>query len=134
MRSSAGYSLLEVMVAVVILTVCIVPMAGMFDAAARGGGEADGYSHARAQADANAERITALGYREAVRLYGPDGGTGCPTDAPDDGFTCAVESGFVDENLNRTEADNATRMLVTVRVGWDGHLYRQPLLLTADAP
>ena len=32
-KSTAGYSLVEVMVAIVVLTVAVVPMVGMFDAA-----------------------------------------------------------------------------------------------------
>ena len=58
----SGYSLVEVMVAMVVLTVAILPMVGMFDAAigaAKAGGD---YDEARACAVQRLERAKSLPY------------------------------------------------------------------------
>ena len=63
-KSTAGYSLVEVMVAIVVLTVAVVPMVGMFDAAIAADASAD-YDKARTCAIQKLEQLKSLPY-EAV--------------------------------------------------------------------
>ncbi|WP_162924420.1 type IV pilus modification PilV family protein [Rubrobacter indicoceani] len=130
----AGYSLLEVMVAVVILTVCIIPMAGMFDAAVgAGGGDLD---RARSQANRTVETVRALDYRTAVLRYGSGGAVACPggEEPGYEGSSCTLRAGFVDEELRLTDVRYGTRLLLEVRVEWDGKTHRQTALVAAVEP
>lgn len=129
-----GYSLLEVLVAIIILTVCIVPMVGMFDAAINASGTGSDYDRARSQANRSLEHLRALDYEEAVRLHGPGGSGGCPGDDPEDRFSCTLTATFVDEDLGPGGGGSGTRMMLDVEVTWEDNSYRQAGLVTADSP
>ena len=60
LRSESGYSLVEVMVAMMILAVAIIPMVGMFDAGLRAAVAGSNYDGARALANEKLEGIRAL--------------------------------------------------------------------------
>ena len=57
-----GYSLVEVLVAIAILSLAILPMVGMFDAALRAATLGSNYDRARALANEKLEEIRALPY------------------------------------------------------------------------
>lgn len=112
----AGYSVIEVLAAIVVLTVAILPMVGMFDAALGGTGASRDYDAARACANDTLERTRALPY-ETVRAGLPDGACERP------GFGYAVDEGFVDAGLQSVETDEGLLRL-TVTVSWrDGGSY-----------
>ncbi|HEX5848959.1 MAG TPA: hypothetical protein VFY59_07150, partial [Rubrobacter sp.] len=67
-----GYSIVEVMVAIVVLTVAIVPMAGMFGAAIEATDAGGEYDRARSCAVQRLEQIKSLPY-ESVEAGLPDG-------------------------------------------------------------
>ena len=107
-----GYSLVEVLAAIVVLTVAIIPMVGMFDAALGAVTASGDYDAARACAGQELEQIKSLPY-EAVG-GGPPGGA-CETS----GFAYEVNMEFVDAELQRVEEDRGlAKVRVTVR--WDG--------------
>ena len=112
-ESESGYSLVEVLAAIVILTAAIVPMVGMFDAALRATGASGDYDEARACAGQKLEQARSLPY-EAVSGGLPDG-----TCEPS-GFGYAVDEQPVGKNLrNLTEDNGLTRVTVTVTWGED---------------
>ena len=108
----SGYSLVEVLAAIVVLTVAIIPMVGMFDAALRAVTASGDYDAARACARQELEQIKSLPY-EAVG-GGPPGGICAPS-----GFSYEVDREFVDAELRRVEEDRGLAE-VTVTVRWDG--------------
>jgi prepilin-type N-terminal cleavage/methylation domain-containing protein len=76
LRDEPGYSLVEVLVAIVILSVAIIPMVGMFDAGLRAASTSGNYDTARALANSQLEQSKGLPY-ETVRTNFPSG-TGAP--------------------------------------------------------
>lgn len=105
-----GYSLVEVMAAIVVLTVAIVPMVGMFDAALRAVGTSGDYDVARACAGQKLEQFKSLPYEIVGGL--PDGV------CEPSGFGYEVDEEFVDSGLESAEGDQGlTKVTVTVR--WD---------------
>jgi prepilin-type N-terminal cleavage/methylation domain-containing protein len=111
-KSAAGYSLVEVMVAMVVLTVAVVPMVGMFDAAIRAADASADYDKARTCAVQKLEHLKSLPY-EAVE-GGLQGGV-CA--ASGFGYTIATES--IDTDLGDGSGEEGLTM-VTVTVDWDG--------------
>jgi hypothetical protein len=111
-RGDSGYSLAEVLAAIVVLTVAIIPMVGMFDAALRAVTASGDYDAARACAGQELEQIKSLPY-EAVGGGLPNG-----TCEPS-GFPYELDTEFVDAELRRVEEDRGLAT-VTVTVRWDG--------------
>lgn len=110
----SGYSVVEVLAAIVVLTVAILPMVGMFDVALRTTGASGDYDAARACANALLEEAKALPY-ESVRAGLPDGA------CEGSGFGYAFEEEFVDARLRSTGTDEGLiRLTVTVSWGEDG--------------
>lgn len=107
----AGQSLVEVMVAVVILTVAIVPMVGMFDAALQAIDASGDYDHARACAGQKLEQAKSLPY-ETVNVGLPDG------DCAEPGFDYAIDEEPVGTDLQEGSGDEGLTK-VTVTVNWD---------------
>lgn len=111
-ESESGYSLVEVLAAIFILTAAIIPMVGMFDAALRAVTTSGDYDAARACAGQKLEQAKSLPY-ETVSAGLPNG-----TCEPS-GFSYEVDEEFVDTQLQSVEGDQGlTRVTVTVR--WDG--------------
>ncbi len=115
-KSDSGYSLVEVMVALVVLTVAILPMIGMFESALRAATTSGDYDRARACANQRLEQAKSLPY-EVVKA-GPAEGVCEPS-----GFGYTVGTEFVDQDLQNV-GDDRGLMKVTVTVEWgDGNAY-----------
>lgn len=111
-RRESGYSLVEVMAAIVILTTAIIPMVGMFDAALRVVSTSGDYGVARACAGQKLEQLRSLPY-ETVSAGLPDG-----TCEPS-GLSYAFHEEFVSAELQGIQEDQGLTR-VTVTVSWDG--------------
>ncbi len=128
-NEEGGYSLIEAVVAILILAAAILPMASMFDSALTASQSGGDYDKARALAHAALEEIRALDYEEAVEEYESGTLSNCKSGK----FFCEVEAEFVDGNLVPT-LDSKTRMLVAVEVEWDGKSYETSGLVAASRP
>jgi prepilin-type N-terminal cleavage/methylation domain-containing protein len=111
-KSTAGYSLVEVMVAIVVLTIAVVPMVGMFDAAIGAADASADYDKARTCAVQKLEHLKSLPY-EAVE-GGLQGGVCTPSGF---GYTIAAQS--IGTDLGGGSGKEGLTM-VTVTVDWDG--------------
>lgn len=125
----SGYSLIEVVVAIIILAVAILPMASMFDSALNATQSGGDYDKARALAHQTLEEVRALDYERAAAEYGSGTVSSCASGK----FACEVEAEFVDEDL-QPGGGSRTRMLVAVEVGWDGKTYETVGLVAASRP
>lgn len=124
-----GYSLIEAVVAILILGVAILPMAAMFDSALTTSQTGGDYDKARALAHATLEEIRALDYERAVEEYEAGKLSNCASGK----FLCEVEAEFVDGTLAPT-SESKSRMLVKVVVDWDGKMYETSGLVAANRP
>jgi prepilin-type N-terminal cleavage/methylation domain-containing protein len=126
LKDQSGYSLVEVMVSIMILTVAIIPMVGMFDVGLRAASTSDNYDQARALANANLEAAKGMSFRQAASL------SSCPRDdAPN--FDCDVVTTYVHLISTGTgtarfaasgTGDPRDMVKVTVTVEWgDGSQY-----------
>ncbi len=129
MRSESGYSLIEVVVAILILAVAILPMASMFDSALNASQIGGDYDKARVLAHRSLEEIRALDYERAVEIYG----SSAPPVCGEGKFECGVEAEFVDESLSPTP-DSKSRMQIQVVVEWDEKTYETSGLVAAGRP
>ena len=136
LKDESGYSLVEVMVAIMLLTLAIVPMIGMFDAGLRAAVLGSNYDQARALAGEKLAEVQARPYGNTpdpapntVRgLYPPGSPRDCTasaTDSIDPLFTCRVEITYVRLGDSGVVPDpNArTMMQVEVTVSWDSNDY-----------
>ena len=134
----SGTSLVEVMVAVVVLALAIIPMVGMFEAGLRAATTSGDYDAARALANAKLEEARALPYDRpdgaadsAVELYAPLG----PPDGAEGGLAYSVRTAFVDGELSRPAGSPETgQMLVEVEVRWDGGSYVTVGVVSGEPP
>ncbi len=119
LKNESGYSLVEVMVAIMILALAILPMVSMFDAGLRAAVLGSNYDKARAIAGGELERITALPYSDVRTQYPPPNSVTCASPA---GFDCQVKTTYVLLKPSGIEEDsNASNMMsVEVTVTWDG--------------
>jgi Tfp pilus assembly protein PilV len=123
----SGYSLVEVLAAIVILTLAILPLVGMFDAALRAATLGGNYDGARALANEKLEGLRALSYAEpggaadsVTEKYPP----AAPVRGTEGIFTYTVETKFVDANFsNPRDSPPAPQMRVEVEVEWQGRSY-----------
>jgi prepilin-type N-terminal cleavage/methylation domain-containing protein len=130
-ESESGYSLVEVMVAIMILAIAIIPMVGMFDAALRASVTGSNYDRARTLANERLEEVRALPYKSpdppsagtansVVEKYAPPG----PAPGIQGLFTYTVGTKYVDADLsNPANSPKTPQMRVEVTVGWQGHSY-----------
>jgi len=122
-----GYSLVEVLVAIAILSLAILPMVGMFEAALRAATLSGNYDKARALANEKLEEIRALPYRDpggaadsVTERYPP----ATPTGGKRGIFTYTVQTRFVDASFsNPTDSPPTSQMRVEVEVWWQGKSY-----------
>jgi len=125
--SESGYSLVEVMVAIMILAIAVIPMVGMFDAALRAAVAGSNYDGARSLANAKLEEVRALPYQRlggaadsVVELYPP----ATPVVGNEDVFSYTVLTKFVDADLsNPGDSPSTPQMRVEVEVEWEGNSY-----------
>lgn len=123
----AGSSLVEVSVAMVVLTLAVLPMVGMLEAGLRAATASGELDAARALANERLEEARALPYNRpggasdsAVERYAPPG----PPDATEGDLTVSVRTRFVDERLlGPANSPPTGQMLVEVVVTWDNRSY-----------
>lgn len=137
LKDESGYSLVEVMVAIMLLAIAIIPMVGMFDAGLRAAVLGGNYDSGRALANEKLEEVKALPYDKPgapadsmVEKYPPLNGNPagsskpCPPSPSDYApFTCQIETTYVSmANAGDITADanSRTMMQINVTVTWDG--------------
>lgn len=122
-KSEAGYSMVEVMVAILILAVAIIPMVGMFDAGLRAAVVGSNYDQARALANSNLEKVEAMSYQNASAVYKPVNAPtpGSPVSCDQGIYTCTVTTKYASLNSGSVAPDPSARtmMQVEVRVSWN---------------
>ena len=138
LRDEAGYSLIEVMASIVILTLAILPMTVMFDMGLKSATKGGSYDRARALANTKLEEIKSLDYSKpetvdpdsAVEQYPPCGTVSTPT-STDPTFSFEVRTTYVGGDSTATNATmtNACpgptgQMSVEVKVVWDRGEYK----------
>jgi Tfp pilus assembly protein PilV len=111
----SGYSIVEVMVAIIVLTIAIVPMAGMFDAAIEAADAGGEFDEARTCAVQKLEQVKSLPY-EAVEDGIPNGV------CEPSGLGYDVATRPVGADLGAVSGDGGLKM-VTVTVDLDGSSY-----------
>lgn len=138
-KDQSGYSLVEVMVAILILAIAIIPMVSMFDAGLRAAVLGGNYDTARTFANEKLEEIKALSFDSVVNAttdtppgrYPEDATTNCnPGPPPESPVTsCTVQTDFMavgvsDVNSTDGAGDYRTTMAqVTVTVRWSSGSY-----------
>jgi prepilin-type N-terminal cleavage/methylation domain-containing protein len=128
LKEESGYSLVEVMVAIMILAIAIIPMVRMFDAGLRSSVEGSNYDNARMLAIERLEKVRALPYNKpggaadsAVEIYRP----GTPVSATSGIFSYTVTTAYWRETEGEIVADASDNsvvkpmMQVVVTVTWD---------------
>jgi len=126
-ESESGYSLVEVLAAIMILSLAILPMVGMFDAGLRAAMLGSNYDKARALANEKLEEVRALPYERpggaadsVVELYPP----ATPVTGTEGMFTYTVLAKFVDANFSSPHVSPPTpQMRVELEVEWQGKSY-----------
>ncbi len=129
LREETGYSLVEVMVSIMILSLAILPMVGMFDMGLKAAASGSNYDKGRALANEKLEEVRALPYNKpggpadsAVEKYQP----GTPVSGTQGGFAHTVTTTFFKENLTTGDLVAAANtpvtsiMRITVTVTWGG--------------
>ena len=140
-RGEAGYTLVEVMVSILILSIAIIPMVGMFDMGLTTATRAGNYDEARALAEKQLEKVQSGSY-PSVRSSFP---SGCPggvavfgtadgvsnstecVDAEFPDFSFDVQKRFLeppdsDGDFAPSDEDRGL-MRIEVTVRWDGGPY-----------
>ncbi len=134
LKDEAGYSLVEVMVSIMILTIAIIPMVGMFDAGLRAATLGGNYDQARALAKKQMEQAQSLPYGTVKTSFPsspePFNSSGLSetlnrTDAQFSGFSYEISKQYVNGPAagGTTFGNPATDqglMRITVIVRWDG--------------
>ena len=129
----SGYSLVEVMVSIVILTIAILPMMAMFDTGLHSANMGSNYDKARALANKQLELAQSLSYG-TVRTSFPnapctfDGSGLCEAenlqdpDAEFANFRYAIRKQYVKPSGSTfvNANDDTGMMQITVEVGWGG--------------
>jgi hypothetical protein len=119
--------MVEVMAAVMILALAILPMVGMFDAALRAAVLGGNYDKARALANEKLEEVRALPYRQpggavdsVIEKYPP----ASPATGAEGIFTYTVRTKFVDAGFsNPSNPSPKSQMRIEVEVEWQGKSY-----------
>lgn len=131
LKNEAGYSLVEVMVAILILAIAIIPMVSMFDAGLRAAVLGSNYDTSRAFANEKLEEVKSLSFDEALIRYPEDVTSDC-NPAPPAGSPikiCKVRTDYVrltssDVRSTQSDGDYATTMVqVIVTVSWQSGSY-----------
>lgn len=146
-KNESGYSLVEVMVAILLLSIAIIPMVGMFDAGLRAAVLGGNYDKGRALADKHLSIAKSKPYAEVrdnwpAGLGAPNAGaveSGNLTDAEFSGFTYRVRKEYVALSGNSiqpgSDALSVKRMMrVTVKVKWSGGDYETTGLVARSRP
>jgi prepilin-type N-terminal cleavage/methylation domain-containing protein len=124
LKDESGYSLVEVMVAIMLLALAIIPMVGMFDAGLRAVTQGSSYDKARAIANGELEEIKSQDFSKIVSSYppvngSPAGGSVACSAPIESGFGCQVRTSYVASRTTsppRIEADSNARTMVEIAV------------------
>jgi prepilin-type N-terminal cleavage/methylation domain-containing protein len=125
--SEPGYSLVEVLAAIVILSIAILPMVGMFDAALRAAVLGGDYDKARSLANEKLEEVRVLPYKKpggaadsVAEIYPP----ATPVTGTEGIFTYTVRTKFVEADFsNPSNSPPTSQMRVDVEVQWQEKSY-----------
>jgi prepilin-type N-terminal cleavage/methylation domain-containing protein len=128
LKTEAGYSLVEVMVAIMILLIAIIPMVSMFDTGLKTATLGSNYDRARALADTNLDKVRSLPWSTATVTYEPvnapvtatNPATGTPVSCNQGMFTCTVTTTLVDPTDNFASDPLYNVMKIEVTVMWQG--------------
>ncbi len=124
-KQESGYSLVEVMASILLLSIAIIPMVGMFDVGLRTATASGHYDEARALAAGSLDKVRSLPYTDARVTYKPANATptaGAPVSCSSGIFTCNVTTTYVNDSLTPdSAATNKIRVVVTVT--WNGRSY-----------
>lgn len=156
---AAGYSLVEVMASIVILSIAIIPMVAMFDSGLKAASTSGNYDTARSFANKKLEQAKSLSYAQVRDNYpgvppainATDGSTtGAITNssAPDEvpnGFSYTVSKRHLTMTAgaspDRTNLATAAAALgdtglieVKVTVSWGGKTYATTGIVAKDTP
>ena len=133
----SGYSLVEVAVAMTVLTLAVLPIVGMLEAglgAANAGGR---YDAARALANAKIEEARALPYSRpggasdsAVERYAPPG----PPDGAEGPFSHTIRTEFVEAGLGEPAPSATGQMRLDVTVRWEDGRYTATGFVSGKPP
>ena len=123
LEDESGYSMMEVLAAIIILSLAIIPLVGMFDTALRAAVLGGNYGKGRALANEKLEEAKALPYDGLVQAY-PPGTRGC-SGAVEPGFDCEVRTAYASlgNAAVLTGDSSGTMMQVTVTVTWGESSY-----------
>jgi prepilin-type N-terminal cleavage/methylation domain-containing protein len=123
LRDQAGYSLVEVMVSILLLSIAIIPMVGMFDAGLRAASTSGNYDTARAFANTKLEQAKSLSYPQ-VKTDFPRPGDTTPSPSPPATIDASTEPGVpggfsysVSKRYLTPPAPNDTSTSVTLTPG-----------------
>ncbi|CAN5888271.1 hypothetical protein BH23ACT11_BH23ACT11_16040 [soil metagenome] len=131
LNSESGYSLVEVMVAIMLLGLAIIPMVSMFDAGLRAAVLGSNYDQARVTAGEELAEIQALPFDTSgdgtsdsvVEMYPPSSSPE-PCSAPQPSFLddCQVYTAYAAVGSSGIIEDSDSRKMIKVRVlvKWDG--------------
>lgn len=133
-----GSSLVEVSVAMVVLTLAVLPTVGMLEAGLRVATASGELDAARALANEKLEEARALPYSapggaadSAVERYAPPG----PADTSEGDIVVSVETAYVDEGLRDLGDSSPTgQMRLEVTVAWDDGSYSTVGVLSGEPP
>ncbi len=146
LKDEGGYSLVEVVVAIMLLSIAIIPMVSMFDAGLRAAVLGGNYDQARALAGKQLETVKSKSYNEIrdsfpVASSTPDPVTGVYQDSTDrtdpefPGITYRVRKEYVALVANEIRPDATAialkrMMQVTVTAKWSGGQYKTTALVS----
>lgn len=123
LHNDSGYSLVEVLAAIVILTVAIIPMVTMFDTGLRSATTSGNYDKARSLSNANLEQAKAMQFSSAEAL------SSCPIPPTSgSGLSCSLSKSYVKLNFSGGSgtfvaagaSDPKVMLKVVVTVPWAG--------------
>lgn len=124
-KEESGYSLVEVIISIFLLTAAIIPMVGMFDMGLNASMKGGNYDRARALANASLEKVQGLSYADAQANYRPVNATptaGTAVSCNSGIYTCNVTTTYMNNNFSPSSA-STTKMQVQVTVAWEGNNY-----------
>ena len=150
LKDESGYSLVEVMVSIMILTIAIIPMVGMFDMGLNAATRGSNYDKARALAKKQLEQAQSLSYG-TVRTNFPNAPCAFSTSGlcqvedlevptvedPDgefDNFRYAIRKQYVTPSGSAfvNANDDTGMMQITVEVGWGGDGFDDTTYISTD--
>ncbi len=129
LKNESGYSLVEVIVAILLLSIAIIPMVGMFDAGLRAAVVGGNYDRGRTLANEKLEEIKALPYKkdpnppaDSVTDVYPPGTNNCAGTIDPLFTSCRVTTSYVSLTDTAIVAHSgfSPMMEARVTVRWDG--------------